>query len=102
MVEPDAISESDALNLLPFGEVPPAEGMRLLVIVPRGHTQLYDVLKRDAEGVDWVEVIYDRRGGEMAAGHEAERRRWKAADDEFLWRGWTQIWVRGAPRRAAP
>ena len=90
------ISEADALNLLPFGDYPPAAGLKLLVIVPRGHTQLYDVLKRDAEGVEWVEVVYDRRSTERIdpQGVTDERRRWKPADDELLWRGWTQVWVR--------
>ena len=90
------ISEADALNLLPFGDYPPAAGLKLLVIIPRGHTQLYEVLKRDAEGVDWVEVRYDRRSARPADAQTVtdDRRRWKPADDELLWRGWTQVWVR--------
>jgi hypothetical protein len=94
--QPFEISEADALNLLPFGDVPPAQGLKLLVIVPRGHQALHDLLKRDAEGVDWVEVVYDRRSGPAsdAAPATDDRRRWKPADDELLWRGWTQVWVR--------
>jgi hypothetical protein len=103
VAEPDALSGSDALNLLPFADVPPGEGWRLLVIVPPSMPALYEALKRDAEGLDWVTVIFDRRSAvRQEPGGDEERRTFGPADDQLLLRGWTQVWIPPRSTSARP